>query len=206
MRYVIGLTGGAASGKSEASTVFKSLGISVADADVIARQLTNRGGKAVSAIASAFGGDYIRDGAMDRVRMREHVFRNPSERKKLEAILHPMITKELQETIEKATSPYVILDAALLVEKASWRSFVNRILFIDVPASVQLERLKKNRNLSEEIAQGILLAQASRQERLQYADDVIENTGTLDDLRKKVTALHEKFLLLSAASPLPSGN
>ncbi len=198
MAYIIGLTGGVASGKSTAAALFNSCGAGYIDADAVSHELTNAGGRALPAIAETFGASFLTDAGLDRKKMRELVFRNAEERKKLEAILHPLIHEELQGAIARFTDvPYVILEAALLVEKEAWRHLTDRILLVDVSESTQLSRMMRNRSLTEEIARGILSSQSTREMRLRYADDVISNSGSLDDLRKKVFLLHEKYLTLA---------
>lgn len=197
MRPIIGLTGGVASGKSTAASLFVLLGAGLIDADAISRSLTSRHGEALPAIAKAFGEDFIEDGALDRTKMRNLVFQNKEERLKLEAILHPLITKTIQSEIKSQRYfPYILLDAALLTEKEEWRNKVNRILVIDVPEELQIERLIRSRGLTKEIAEGIIKAQATREDRLRYADDVIVNTGSIADLAASVSGLHETYLKL----------
>ena len=197
MSPIIGLTGGVASGKSTAASLFVLLGAGLIDADAISRNLTSRHGDALPAIAKAFGEDFIEDGALNRTKMRNLVFQNKEERLKLEGILHPLITKTIQSEIKtQRYFPYILLDAALLTEKEEWRNKVNRILVIDVPEELQIERLVKSRGLTKEIAEGIIQAQAPRKERLRYADDVIVNTGSIADLAAEVSGLHEAYLKL----------
>lgn len=197
MSPIIGLTGGVASGKSTAASLFVLLGAGLIDADAISRNLTSRHGEALPAIAKAFGEDFIEDGALNRTKMRNLVFQNKEERLKLEGILHPLITKTIQSEIKtQRFFPYILLDAALLTEKEEWRNKVNRILVIDVPEELQIERLVKSRGLTKEIAEGIIKAQATREERLRYADDVIVNTGSIADLAAEVSGLHEAYLKL----------
>ena len=197
MSPIIGLTGGVASGKSTAASLFVLLGAGLIDADAISRNLTSRHGEALPAIAKAFGEDFIEDGALNRTKMRNLVFQNKEERLKLECILHPLITKTIQsETKTQRFFPYILLDAALLTEKEEWRNKVDRILVIDVPEELQIERLVKSRGLTKEIAEGIIKAQATREERLRYADDVIVNTGSIADLAAEVSGLHETYLKL----------
>ena len=174
MPFVVGLTGGAASGKSTAGALFEALGATLLDADAVSHALTGRGGKAVAAIERAFGQDFI-----------------------LEALLHPLIARDLQEAVLASKGPYVVLEAALLVEKGSWRTLTNRLLVVDVPENVQIERMMQHRNLTEKTARAIIACQCSRQKRLALADDVLINTGTLTDLKNAVSALHAKYLTLA---------
>ncbi len=197
MPFVVGLTGGAASGKSTAGALFEALGATLLDADAVSHALTGRGGKAVAAIERAFGQDFIQNGALNRPRMRELVFRDATARMQLEALLHPLIARDLQEAVLASKGPYVVLEAALLVEKGSWRTLTNRLLVVDVPENVQIERMMQHRNLTEKTARAIIACQCSRQKRLALADDVLINTGTLTDLKNAVSALHAKYLTLA---------
>ena len=133
MTFVVGLTGGAASGKSTAGVLFQALGAALIDADAVSHALTGRDGKALGAIEKAFGQDFISDGALNRPRMRELVFHDKAARSELEAILHPLIARELKKAVLSSRGPYVVLEAALLVEKDSWRTLANRLLVVDVP-------------------------------------------------------------------------
>jgi dephospho-CoA kinase len=193
MKLVVGLTGGIGSGKSAAADEFGRLGATVVDTDAIAHELTQPAGLAVPRIAELFGKEFVRDGAMDRAKMREHVFRNPAEKKKLEALLHPMIREESRRRIAAATGPYVLHVVPLLVESADYRSRVDRVLVVDAPEALQLERVRC-RGLPDKEIRAIIASQASRAERLAAADDVIDNSGTLDALRHQVFALHQKYL------------
>ena len=192
--FVVGLTGGIGSGKSEAAEEFARLGASVVDADAIAHELTGRNGLAVSRIKKLFGEKAIGpDGAMDRDMMRELAFSDPAARKTLEAILHPMIREESARRIAAAPGPYVVHVIPLLVESGDYRGRVDRVLVVDLPEEAQLARVK-NRGLNEDEIRKIIRAQAPRRGRLKAADDVIDNRGSLDALRKQVGELHEKYL------------
>lgn len=197
MTFVVGLTGGAASGKSTAGALFQALGAALIDADAVSHALTGRGGKALGAIEKAFGQDFISDGALNRTRMRELVFHDKAARSELEAILHPLIARELKKAVLSSRGPYVVLEAALLVEKDSWRTLVNRLLVIDVPECVQIERMMRLRNLPEATARAIVACQCSRETRLAVADDVFVNTGTLQELKDAVLRLHTRYLALA---------
>ncbi len=197
MTFVVGLTGGAASGKSTAGALFQALGAALIDADAVSHALTGRGGKALGAIGKAFGQDFISDGALNRTRMRELVFHDKAARSELEAILHPLIARELKKAVLSSRGPYVVLEAALLVEKDSWRTLVNRLLVVDVPECVQIERMMRLRNLPEATARAIVACQCSRETRLAVADDVLVNTGTLQELKDAVLRLHTRYLALA---------
>lgn len=197
MSMIVGLTGGIASGKTTATDVFRELGVPVVDADEISRELTAASGKALPAIAVEFGADMIGSQGLKRGLMRETVFSDPKALARLEAILHPMIKQEIFERLKAIKAPYVILSVPLLVESGQWTKAVSRVLVIDVPVEEQINRLVYDRHLGEEQAQAIIDTQATREHRLAAADDIIENTGTIDDLAARVRELHQKYLELS---------
>ena len=190
----MGLTGGIGSGKSAAAAEFERLGATVVDTDAIAHGLTGKGGPALAEISRLFGNEFISaDGAMDRRKMREAAFSDPAARKRLEALLHPMIREESARRIAAAAGPYVVHVIPLLVESGDYRGRVDRVLVVDSPEEVQIARVRE-RGLDERQIREIIRAQAPRAARLQAADDVIDNRGTLDVLRKQVGELHEKYL------------
>jgi dephospho-CoA kinase len=202
MRFVVGLTGGIGSGKSAAAEEFERLGATVVDTDAIAHGLTQAGGKALAEIERVFGADVIGDsGAMDRSKMRSIVFADPAAKKALEALLHPMIREQSQQLIAAAPGPYVIHVVPLLIESAGYKNRVDRVLVVDAPEALQMERVRARSGLAEDEVRAILAAQATRTERLAAADDVIDNRGTIDALRKQVAALHRKYLEYSKAAP-----
>lgn len=197
-KLVLGLTGGIGSGKSAVAEEFAKLGAAIVDTDVIAHELTSPTGLAVPEIRRIFGDKAIGpDGAMDRQRMRERVFADPSAKRTLEGILHPMIRAESARRIAAAEGAYVVHVVPLLVESGDYRGRVERVLVVDCPEEVQLARVRA-RGLSEAEARAILAAQASRAERLAAADDVIDNGGDRDALRKQVADLHQKYLQFSS--------
>src|SRR5712691_6999193 len=182
--FVIGLTGGIGSGKSTAAEEFARLGASVVDSDAIAHELTERGGAALPQLERLFGAEFIAaSGAMDRKKMRERVFSDPVAKRALEALLR----------IAAASGSYVVQVVPLLVESPDYRQRVDRVLVIDAPEETQVARVHARSQLSESEIQAILRSQASRAERLAAADDVIDNSGTLDALRKQVAALHARY-------------
>jgi len=193
----VGLTGGIGSGKSAAADEFGRLGATVVDTDVIAHELTAAGGRAVPEVARIFGSDFVAGGAMDRKRMREHVFSDPAAKRVLERLLHPLIREESRRRIAAAAGPYVVHVVPLLVESPDYRSRVDRVLVVDVPEETQLARVRARSGLSEDEVRAIMHTQASRRERLAAADDVVDNRGSLEDLRKQVAALHQKYLQLA---------
>jgi len=197
--FVVGLTGGIGSGKSAAAEEFARLGATVIDTDAIAHELTRAGGAAVDEVRRLFGDAYIdASGAMDRGRVRQLVFADPTSKKKLEALLHPMIRAESQRRIDSAKGPYAVHVVPLLVESPDYRNRVDRVLVIDCPVELQLARVRMRSRLSEQEARRIIAAQAPRGERLAAADDVIDNGGSIDALRRQVRALHEQYVAMAA--------
>ncbi|HEX7218079.1 MAG TPA: dephospho-CoA kinase [Burkholderiales bacterium] len=194
MTFVVGLTGGIGSGKSAAADEFAKLGVTVVDTDVIAHELTAKGGAALPHIEKQFGKDFLSGGAMNRKRMRERVFADPAAKKDLEKILHPMIRAESARRIAGATGPYVIHVVPLLVESPDYRKRVDRVLVVDVPEGTQVERVRSRSGLSGDEVRAIMRTQVSRAERLAAADDVIDNAGPREALRTQVAALHRKYL------------
>jgi dephospho-CoA kinase len=200
----VGLTGGIGSGKSTVGAQFERLGAAVIDTDAIAHRLTAPGGAAIAAIRAAFGASFIgADGAMDRARMREHVFRLPEERARLEAILHPLIRAATEQARHAATgSPYVILVIPLLVEAARrdprWRARFDRVAVVDCSTATQVRRVMARNGIDAQAVQRILDAQAGRAERLAAADDVIDNDGDAQALAPQVGRLHQMYLRLAA--------
>lgn len=193
--YIVGLTGGIGSGKSAAADGFAAHGITVVDTDVIAHALTSPDGAAIPTIRRLFGEHMIAaDGSMDRARMRALVFSAPESRRQLEAILHPMIQALSAQLCADATSPYVILAVPLLIESGRYRERCDRICVVDCPEALQIERVGRRSGLSASQVQAIMQAQAPRAERLAAADDVINNSGSLDDLRKQVGILNEGYI------------
>ena len=191
----MGLTGGIGSGKSAAEQEFAALGASIVDTDAIARELTDKGGAAIAEIEKRFGRSFLDGaGAMDRKKMRDHVFADPAAKRALEALLHPMVREESARRIAAATGPYVLHVVPLLVESADYRRRVDRVLVVDCPEEMQVERVRARSGLSAEEVRAIMRAQASRAERLAAADDVIDNSGSREALRKQVCALHQKYL------------
>jgi dephospho-CoA kinase len=200
-RLVVGLTGGIGSGKSAAAAEFARLGATVVDTDAIAHELTAPGGIALPHIKSLFGEAFIlSSGAMDRSSMRARVFSDPAAKQALEALLHPMIRDESRQRIAAATGPYVIHVVPLLIESPDYHRRVDRVLVVDCPEQTQVARVRARSPLSENEVRAIIGTQASRAQRLAAADDVIENSGTLDALRQQVASLHQKYLDFDRAS------
>ncbi|MCD8339757.1 MAG: dephospho-CoA kinase, partial [Burkholderiales bacterium] len=192
--FVVGLTGGIGSGKTSVSDFFNNLGITIVDADEISREITAINGSAIKVIEQAFGKQAISiDGAMNRAYIRELVFNNPSERLRLEEILHPLIQEISLERLMTSKSPYSILSVPLLTEKGFWIQKLNRLLVIDVPKELQIQRVMKRSGLAEKEVEKILAAQSLRYDRLKLADDIIENSSSVSNLRDSVLKLHTYY-------------
>ncbi|HEV2430258.1 MAG TPA: dephospho-CoA kinase [Burkholderiales bacterium] len=195
MTFVVGLTGGIGSGKSAAAADFAALGATVVDTDVIAHELTAKGGAAMVAIEKLLGPEAVSgDGSMNRSKVRERVFADPAAKRKLEALLHPMIREESARRIAAATGPYVVHVVPLLIESPDYRKRVDRVLVVDCPEETQVARARARAGLSENEVRAIMRTQATRAERVAAADDVIDNAGSREALRKQVGALHQKYL------------
>ena len=195
MSFVVGLTGGIGSGKSAVGDLFAARGIAVIDTDAIAHQLTAPGGGAMAAIRAEFGdAAATAEGALDRAAMRNIVFADPSARKRLEAILHPLIRIESERRLASADSPYAILMVPLLVESGDYRKRVDRVAVVDCREETQIARVMRRNGLARPEIERILAAQASRAQRLEAADDVIDNDGTPDELAARIEPLHVSYL------------
>jgi len=194
-RFSVGLTGGIGCGKSTVADLFAARGASLVDTDVIAHQLTVPHGAAMPALLAQFGAAFATpEGALDRARMRDLVFADPGARTRLEAILHPMIRAATVAAADAATGPYIIFVVPLLVESGNWRARVQRILAIDCRESTQIARVMARNGLAEAQVKAIMAAQATRQQRLDAADDVIDNDAGVDALLPQVDRLHRFYL------------
>jgi dephospho-CoA kinase len=195
---VVGLTGGIGCGKSAVSDRFEALGAPVIDADRVARELVEPGQPALQQIAERFGAAMINaDGTLDRARLRSTVFADPNARQALESLLHPRIRATMRERLQALDSAYAILAIPLLLETGQARD-VDRVLVVDCSESDQVARVTLRDNVDEAQARAILAAQTPRQKRLKHADDIIDNTGTLDALQPQIDRLHAKYLELAA--------
>lgn len=200
--FIVGLTGGIASGKSEVTRRFEALGITVADADVAAREVVAAGSPALERIAERFGSRMLQaDGTLDRARLREHVFGDAEERRALEAITHLAIRTRVLEICEAATSPYAIASIPLLTEAGGRPTYpwLDRIVVVDAPETVRRGRLLRRDNIDDALATRMIQAQASREQRLALADDVIVNDGHPEHLQPQVEALDRLYRQLAAA-------
>jgi dephospho-CoA kinase len=202
MSLVVGLTGGIGSGKSAAADEFARLGAAVVDTDAIAHELTAPGGAAIAELRRAFGDEFIApNGALDRARMRDLVFRSLEDKKRLEVLLHPMIRAESERRIRAALAagaPYAVHVVPLLVESPGYRERVDRVLVVDLPEPLQLARVRQRSGLAEHEVRRIIASQAPREKRLAAADDVIDNSGTISALQQRVAELHPQYLLRAA--------
>lgn len=198
-RFAVGLTGGIGSGKTTVADMFAARGASIIDTDQLAHQLTTPGGAAIPEIQARFGHEFITpDGAMDRAKMRSHVFANPDARGRLESILHPLIRIATEKAAEEAQGIYLVFVVPLLVESGAWRERVSRILVVDCNETTQIGRVVRRSGLPESEVRAIMAAQASRQQRLAVADDVIINDGDTAALAPQVQRLHMLYEALAA--------
>lgn len=198
MGYTVALTGGIGSGKSTVADEFAHLGVTVIDADIIARQVVEPDTPALLAIAEKFGPQMINDdGSLNRRRLRERIFAHSEDKAWLNALLHPLIQQETRRQMQASTSPYLLWVVPLLVENRLTDK-ADRVLVVDVPKETQIERTIRRDGVSREHAEHILAAQATREQRLAAADDVIENMGSADAVASHVARLHDKYLMLAS--------
>ena len=190
--FIVAVTGGIGSGKTAVSDRFAVLGVEVVDMDIASRVVVEPGRPALAEIANRFGPTMMdKNGALDRRALREHIFQDKDERRWLERLLHPLVNQWVAEQLRAATSDYAIVVNPLLVRKDA---YVNRVLVVDVPVDVQVERTIERDKVSREQAQAIVKSQIDRERRLGLADDIIENKGELAALEPSVTALHERYV------------
>lgn len=192
---VIGLTGGIASGKTLVSDAFAALGVPIIDTDVIARDLVKPGRPALAEIVRRFGSDCLQaDGSLNRRLLRDRVFADASTRRRLEAILHPRIRTTVRQQLHQLhAAPYAIVVIPLLAESSDYLTLLDRVLVVDVPESVQCERVMARDGIDAGQAERILAAQANRKARLACADDILDNTGTPADLAARVSELDQSY-------------
>jgi dephospho-CoA kinase len=196
-RLRIGLTGGIASGKSTVARLFTDLRVPVIDADVAARAVVAPGMPGLARVIERFGpGVLAQNGELNRRALRDLIFSNPGARRDLESILHPLIRADMERSADQAVGPYIVMAIPLLIEGGP-SDRVDRILVVDVDEAVQLQRVMERDGCTAEQARAILASQASRSARLAAADDVLQNTGTVTDLRQAVDRLHERYLRLA---------
>lgn len=198
MNLCHGLTGGIGCGKSTVTSLFSELGARIVDTDQIAHQLTQVEGIALPAIRSEFGNDFIdSSGAMDRTKMRQLVFRDDSAKKRLESILHPLIREQSRKLAESISdAPYTLVVVPLLFENQCYRDWLHQVIVVDCAETLQIARTMQRSKLSKAEVGAIMAQQISRAERLNLADAIIRNEGTLDDLQRKVKELHSQLIML----------
>lgn len=198
--YIVGVTGGIGSGKSAATRWFSQQGVDVVDADVVAREVVRLGSPVLACIQRAFG-DWVLDkaGNLNRTALREYIFTHPQARQQLEAITHSAIRKQIQHHLAQAHSDYAMLSAPLLLEDnaANLATLCKRILVIDVPEELQLKRASQRDATSPAHIQAVMATQLSRKQRLAKAHDVVDNSGTLDDLYDQLEILHQQYRAFS---------
>lgn len=195
--FTVGLTGGIGSGKSTVAGIFAELGVEIIDADLVAREVVEPPSAALDAIRARYGEEILTaEGTLDRPRMRKLIFADEAERTWLEDLLHPLIDERIRQGIAGCESPYCILVSPLLLE-TSQRRLVDRVLVVDVSRQTQLQRSLLRDQGERATIKAIIDTQASREERLRAADDVIDNEGAKDTLDARVRELHARYLSLS---------
>jgi len=207
MSYTVALTGGIGSGKSAATRLFAELGADVVDTDVIAHQLTAPNTPALAEIAARLGKEFILpDGSLNRAGLRLLIFHDNTAKKKLEAILHPLIRSQVATAIAASRAPYALAVVPLLVETGAYRDLSRRVLVVDCSEETQLARTMARSGLTEAQTRAIMNHQATRRQRLNCADDVIANDGDLAALEWQVRNMHEKYCRIAAeGGPCRSG-
>ncbi|MFO6423307.1 dephospho-CoA kinase [Motilimonas sp. KMU-193] len=196
---IIGLTGGIGSGKSAASACFKQLGIEVVDADLVAREVVapDSSCAALAQITAHFGqGILTNKGELDRAKLRQLIFQDPEEKAWLNALLHPLIRQSMLAQLNACNGPYAILEAPLLIEN-QLQQYINKLIVVDVPESLQVSRAMARDNNSQAQIRAIMAAQVSRQQRLEQADFVLDNSGSLSELQQQVGALHQQLISMT---------
>ncbi|MBO3276739.1 dephospho-CoA kinase [Pseudomonas schmalbachii] len=199
--WILGLTGGIGSGKSAAAAHFSAMGVHMVDADHASRWVVEPGRPALERIVDRFGDAMLlADGNLNRAALRERIFTSEEERRWLEQLLHPLIRQEIVTNLAQAESPYAILVSPLLVESGQ-NQMTQRVLVVDTPEHLQLQRTMRRDNVPEEQVRAILKAQAQREDRLKHADDVLVNDADLDHLQRQVERLHDFYLSLRGGQP-----
>jgi len=195
--FVVGLTGGIGSGKSTIAALFAKRGVPIIDADMVARDITQAGQPAFDEIIQHFSHfNLIKDGTLDRTKLRQIIFKDHAERMWLENILHPLIRKEIQQQLHRLHAPYSIVVIPLLFEVKPY-SFINRILVVDAPEHIQIERAANRDKASKDHIETIIKTQIRREDRTARAHDIIINDGKLADLEPQVQKMHDMYLKLS---------
>ncbi len=202
MNYLVGLTGGIGSGKTTVADMFAELGARIVDTDHISHQLTQSCGEAIPALLETFGEHIINaQGALDRDKMRELIFANPEERKRLEAILHPLILAQTKQQAASPTdAPYTLIVVPLLLENGRYSDWLHRVITVDCPEDDQVRRTMQRSNLNEAAVRAIMAQQIDRKSRMELSDDIINNNGSMDDLNAQVVGMHRRLSALAAES------
>jgi dephospho-CoA kinase len=202
VNYLVGLTGGIGSGKSTVADMFATLGVRIIDTDLISRQLTQAGGAAIPVLREVFGPDVIdAQGALDRAAMRELVFSHPEEKKRLEAILHPLILAQAKlQAASPTDAPYTLVVVPLLFENRRYSDWLHHVITVDCPKEAQIRRTMQRSKLDEASVRAIMAQQLPREERLALSDENILNNGSLDELKKQVVGMHRRLSALATES------
>ncbi|MGL9769664.1 MAG: dephospho-CoA kinase [Sodalis sp. (in: enterobacteria)] len=200
MQYIIALTGGIGSGKSTVANAFAALGVPLVDADVIAREVIQPKSPALSAIVQRFGQSILNaDGSLARTVLRARIFSDPEEKTYVNSLLHPFIQRQTEQKLRSTQAPYVLWVVPLLIEN-NLQKRANRVLVVDVDREHQIARVLSRDNVIREQVENILMAQVSRQCRLAFADDIIDNNGRPEDITDRVATLHQRYLALVASA------
>ena len=204
MAWVVGITGGIGSGKSAVTERLERYGVVVVDADIAARTVVAPGTPALNAIADRHGpGILDNKGALNRAALRKIVFEDPAEREWLEGVTHPAIRAEIEAQLNNAASPYVVLSSPLLLESGQ-NTYADYVVVVDVPEALQIERTAARDNNDEALVRKIMAAQLARKARVEQADELIDNSGSISELHTRVDALHERLLKLAMRHPQQS--
>ncbi|TDN67661.1 dephospho-CoA kinase [Paraburkholderia sp. BL10I2N1] len=197
--FAVGLTGGIGSGKSTVADLFAARGVPIIDTDLIAHRITASGGAAMHKITSEFGTPFVApDGSLDRAKMRALIFSDDTARERLEAITHPLIRGETERERNEARGPYLMVVVPLLVESGNWKTRVNRVLVVDCAVETQIARVMRRNAFTREQVLAIISRQATRDERIAAADDVIVNEGaSVESLAEEVDELHRRYVALA---------
>lgn len=197
MSFIVGVTGGIGSGKTAVSDRFATLGITVVDADVVAREVVEPETRALKSIVEKFGGSILLpDGHLDRAKLRKTIFSSDADKKWLEELLHPLIGQSINTQLQSATSPYVLFVSPLLVESGQ-TAICDKVVVVDVPESIQISRTMERDNNEQQQVEAIMAKQISREKRLSHADEIIENWHGFEKLDEAIAELHQHFLTLA---------
>ncbi|NVD05681.1 dephospho-CoA kinase [Vibrio sp. JPW-9-11-11] len=201
MTFVVGLTGGIASGKTTVANLFQQqFGIEIVDADVVAREVVEPGSAGLNAIVERFGGQILTEqGSLNRTQLREIIFSQPDEKRWINTLLHPMIRERMLQQLRDVQSPYALLVIPLMVEN-NLQSLANKVIVVDVEPEIQIARTIQRDNVDAKQAESILASQATREQRLAIADYVIKNSTENQKLLPQITELHQKFLEMCGAN------